>query len=559
MRAQAASVQLGAGAALARRRAAALVELLERERRAVLASVVAAQTAIALAVALTARHDGWLYYHGGDSTWYWSNTSALGHFRLPFAQIGFGLPVLWSPAGAVLGPSLLSGLPFVVLVNALVLLPLVPLLLYGVARRISGVWFGLATATAWVVVPLLGYRMFRPDYRQELLDIFYPGAIGLNAMGDFASLVACLAAAYFTLRAIDSAAPTDALVAGALAGFAIAIKPANALFVPAPVLGLLLARRWRQLLPLALGALPALVALVVWKQRGLGTLPLLASEGTIRLAAGSVAAIGLPNVSRYGSVVDWGHIQSNLQQLREIFWSRGLAEWVAVAGSFGLLRRSFAKGAVLVAWFWAYLLVKGSSEFATVYSTTFFRLLEPAYAPYVVMAAASVFLLVGRRPAEPVVSRPVGRRTAAVPVVVLGVLPLLLVATARPAGAGSYAQDLGGGVQVPVRDFGLTAVAHGDAVQLRWRPRHSSTASVAYRVYRTSDPQADCGDVAAGVPDCVVTSQGIANPPTASFVDRPGAGRWIYRVAMTAVYNAEPASGDPLLASEPATVTVPGP
>jgi hypothetical protein len=144
-----------------------------------------------------------------------------------------------------------------------------------------------------------------------------------------------------------------------------------------------------------------------------------------------------------------------------------------------------------------------------------------------------------------------------VPVVVLGVLPLLLVATARPAGAGSYAQDLGSGVQVPVRDFGLTAVAHGDAVQLRWRPRHASTASVAYRVYRTDDPQADCGAVAAGVPDCVVTSQGIANPTTASFVDRPGAGRWIYRVAMTAVYDAEPASGDPLLASEPATVTVP--
>jgi hypothetical protein len=558
MWAPAASAQLSEHAAWARRRAAALVALLEREYRIVLAAVLVAQTAAALTVALTARHNGWLYYHGGDATWYWSNAVALGHFRLPFALISFGLPALWSPAGALLGPSLLSGLPFVVLFNTLLLLPLVPLLLYGVGRRIAGAWFGLACAVAWVVVPLLAYRMFRPDYRRELLDVFFPGAIGLNALGDFASLVACLAATYFVLRAIDSAAPAEALVAGSLAGFAVAIKPANALFLPAPVVGVVLARRWRQLLPLVLGALPALVALAIWKQRGIGGLPLFATEGSIRLAAGTVAGIGTPDFSRYGQIVDWGHLQANMSQLREVFWSRGLAEWVPIAGSFALMRRSLAKGAVLAAWFWAYLLVKGSSEHATVYTTTFFRLLEPAYAPYVVMSVASLTLLVGRRREAPTaVARPVGRYAAALPVVVLGVLPLVLVALARPAAAGRYAQDLGGGVQVPVRSFGLTATRISGDVELRWRPQETATATVAYRVYRTMDPTEDCGEVAGGVPDCVVTSPGIANATSASFVDHPGQGEWIYRVAMTAVYNEDPASGDPLLLSEPVTVTVP--
>ncbi|HEY6015741.1 MAG TPA: hypothetical protein VIU16_03055, partial [Gaiellaceae bacterium] len=93
---------------------------LEAHYRLVLGAFVVLQWCGLLALALAARHNGWLYYHGGDGTWYWSDAWALGHFRLPHASIGYGLPYLWSPAGAAMGPTLFSGLPFVLLLNGLV-------------------------------------------------------------------------------------------------------------------------------------------------------------------------------------------------------------------------------------------------------------------------------------------------------------------------------------------------------------------------------------------------------------------------------------------------------
>jgi hypothetical protein len=546
-------------ATLDRLRAAAAA--IERHRRAVLAGIVVAQWGGVLAIALTARHNGWLYYHGGDGVWYWTTSWALGHFTLPATQIGFGLGALQSVGAAFLGPSLLSGLPFVVLLNALVLLPLVPLLVYGIGERLAGRLFGLFAAATWLVVPLLAYRMFRPDYRGQFREIFLPGAVGLNALGDFPSLVVCLAAVYFTLRAIDNAALTDAALAGTFAGFAIAVKPANALLLPAPLVGLVLARRFPQAAVFALGVVPAVVALAIWKQRGLGSLPLFGSAfGETRLAAPQLPLALGPDLSRYGGI-DWNAIEGNLKQLREIFWSKTLAEWVVFAGAFALLRRSFAKGAIVVVWFAAFFLVKGGSEFASVYAGSFFRLIEPAYPAYVLLVAASAALLLplgaGRRRVVPA-APPIGRRPVVVAVAVLSLAPLVLVATARPAGSASFAQFAGNSLDARIVDFGLQATAGGGAVRLDWRARTSRNAVVGYRIFRGASANEDCDLLGRGVEDCVMSSKPIANVSGGTtFVDRPGPGTWYYRVAQVASWDGKLEDGDPLLLSRPATAKLP--
>ncbi len=531
---------------------------IERNRRLVLAAVVVAQWAGVLAIALSARHNGWLYYHGGDGIWYWTSAWALGHLTLPATQIGFGLAVFQAPVAAFLGPSLLSGLPFVLLLNTLVLLPLVPLLLYGIGERIAGRLFGLLAACLWLVLPLLADRGFRPDYRHDqFLDNFLPGSVGLNALGDFPSAVACLAVVYLTLRAIDTSAATDAVLAGTLAGFALAIKPSNALLLPAPFVGLVLARRFPQAGAFVVALLPAVVALALWKQRGLGTLPLFGSAlGGMRLAAGALPLAGLPNPARYGGV-HWGAIEQNLRQLREIFWSKTLLEWVAIAGTFGLLRRSFAKGAVIVTWFACYFAFKAGSAQASVYAGSFFRLLEPAYPAYVLLAAACIGLLApGLRPRPSPPPRPATRRTAILAILVLGLFPLVFVAAARPAATGSFAELADDSLSIRVVDLGLTATATDGRVRLAWRARPSSTATIKYRVYRAASAADDCTLLPEGVRDCVVSSQAVANVRATGYVDRPGAGRWIYRVAVVAAWNGDPASGDPLLLSRPVSAVV---
>jgi hypothetical protein len=521
-----------------------------------LLAIVVCQWCAVGAVAVAATHNGWLYYHGGDGVYYWTTAWALGHFTIPQAQIGFGLGVFQALGAAFLGPSLLSGLPFVLLVNVLVLLPLVPLLLYGVAERLGGRLFGLLAAALWLVVPLLAYRGFRPDYRgNQFLDNFLPGAVGLNTLGDFPSLVVCLACVYFALRAMDGAARTDAVVAGALAGFAVAVKPSNALLLPAVVLGLVLRRRLPQLLGFGGALVPAVVALVLWKERGLGSLPLFGTVGVVREAAGT-APLGALDAGRY-LPLDWQAIQQNLAQLREVFWSKALLEWAAIAGAFALVRAARAKGAVIVVWFAVYFVVKSGSPDASVYAGSFFRLLEPAYPAFVLLLAGLALLVPRTRPAAGAAPRPTSRLAAILAVVVLGAFPLAFVAAARPAAPRSFADFPGSALAVRVVDLHLTATVHAGTVRLRWPAHESATATVGYRIQRAATAQQDCEQREGGSRDCVLGSDALPPTRATSYVDRPGRGTWFYRVAVVASSAGDLSAGDPLLLGEPVTVTVP--
>ena len=102
-----------------------------------------------------------------------------------------------------------------------------------------------------------------------ILAAVVSGARGLLVLIGIVYLVTSVTA-YFVLRHIGTRANIDAVAAGLAAGLAIAIKPSNALFLPAAAGALLVGRRARGLALLVLALLPAILGLAIWRDRGLG-------------------------------------------------------------------------------------------------------------------------------------------------------------------------------------------------------------------------------------------------------------------------------------------------
>ena len=59
-----------------------------REPWSVLGPLLVVQWLALLVLALTVRHNGWLYYQGGDQTYYWTDAHLLSHWTLPTAEVG---------------------------------------------------------------------------------------------------------------------------------------------------------------------------------------------------------------------------------------------------------------------------------------------------------------------------------------------------------------------------------------------------------------------------------------------------------------------------------------
>jgi len=103
----------------------------------VLVPLVAAQW-VALAIfAAVVRHNGWLFYQGGDETFLYSSGWIVGHGHLPDTAVGFLWPIVTAPIALLAGPNFLSGLPVLILLQVLVLLPLGLLAIYGCGVRIA--------------------------------------------------------------------------------------------------------------------------------------------------------------------------------------------------------------------------------------------------------------------------------------------------------------------------------------------------------------------------------------------------------------------------------------
>jgi hypothetical protein len=489
---------------------------------AVLAPLVAAQLAVVAVLGLGAAHNGWLFSAAGAGAHQWTAAWALGHLWVPASVASYGVPVLLWPFALIFGGSLPAALPAIVLVQVAIGGPVLVLALYGIASRIAGRLFGYLAALGWVLAPPLtlgffysGQREFQgipyDDYRGLVHDTVLPNALGLTVAPEYASLVALAVAAWLIVRALDTADWNDVLLGGLVAGFAVGIAPENALFLPAPLLALAVARRWRQALGFAAALLPAVGTLALWRWTGLGHV------GGFE---------GLP--------FSWEEFRIIRIHFRGAGWSLLLVEWIAVAGLFALVRKAPAKGVLVGAWFVGFFVLEsGSLARGRVLDGSLFRLLEPGYPAFVLLAAGLLLLVPpwGRRGREAAAPecRPRPTRTLVAVAIVLAVYPLAMVALAGPTPPNRVVFEHAGATSVPVSaSFDLRVERRGGQPVLSWKQPPADGTTLSYRVYRSPGP-----GCAAGERDCRLRMAGAATVRGTSWTD-PDTGRSWYRVAAIA-------------------------
>ncbi len=549
-----------------------------------LAPLVVVQWLCLVGLVLSVHHNGWLFYQGGDQTFYYSSSYVVAHGHIPESSIGFGWSYLLAPFALVAGPSIFIALPAIILLQTIVLLPIALLCVYGIAVRIGGRGIGYLAALLWVVAPYAAIPLFDPRYHQKYVEAFLPQALGLSGLGDFPSMVCLLVSAYFIVRMLDTRAWVDGALAGLAAGFAMGIKPANALFLAGPALAFLLAPRWRPILAFAVTLAPSLVALALWKGRGLGHVPLLSAPAGWRVAAG--AALPVAGVGHYLHL-NWHQFRANQDELREFFYSVRVVQWLPLGGLVAVARLSWPKAGLLAGWFGAFALVKGSSTAASIQEGTFFRLFMPGFPPFLLFVATIPLLvpqfgprLTERLPAPSL--RPLRWRSAAVvtAAAVFGLVPPMLMAALTSNPHRAPAKYFLENVDVPVDSgFAVRAAITPAGVVLRWRAPSSPAAHVYYRVLRSHlvQPAFANGNGGIGDPSLPWGRAGIrCLPPTGGAIDcriemsylgptreqrftdttplPPGA--WTYRIGIAANWLDDERLGDMMVLSKPATIVV---
>jgi hypothetical protein len=520
----------------------------------VLSALVGIQWLFVLGFALTVRHNGWVYYAGGDQLWHYSGAHVIAHGHLPRTLVGYGWSLLLAPVAAIVGPNIVSALPAIVLFNTVVLLPVALLCIYGIGVRIAGRMFGYLAAALWIAVPFLGIVFVNPGYHQKWTELTLSQSLGLSSVPDFPSTVALIVSAYFALRATQEPGWAAPVLGGLAAGYAIAIKPSNALFLFAPAV-LLLAVRWRQVLPFAAGLAPALLTLALWKYRGLGELAAAPAE-QVRLASSS----SLLDRLHQPQLNSWSHLHQVILGFREHFWISRVIEWLPLAGCIALLLRS-RRGFLLVGtWFIAYLLVKGTYVLASLDDATFFRLLMPAFPAYVLLAASVVLLIPGLRarpdPGKPILSPRRLRIAVIAAAVAFAALPLAAVAALprlHDGGASAVQLDIS---LLPVSAaLEPKAEAGPNGVSLSWPAARSRGGALFYRVLRGKQPDVSCGGrLNNSADDCRLYTDQIGVTRGTAFVDHPPPGNWSYRIGVSSNWLNDASLGDVVLLSTPVTV-----
>lgn len=545
----------------------------------VLAFFVVSQWLVVAGLAAQVRHKGWIFYMGGDQLSYYTTGWLLGHGHFPPAGVGYLLPALEAPLALSRGPNLVQALPFIIVVNVAILLPIALFALYGIATRIGGRLFGYWTLSLWILVPLLGIPFANAGYHQKYTELTLPQALGLTALADFPTLVATLVSVYFCAKILFDARPRllDAVAAGAAGGAAVAFKPSASLFLFGPALAFLFGRRFRYVTPFIAGIAPSAIALSLWKLRGFGHIPLVGAYRSIKLAAGPAMTplVGV-NLHRYVNL-DWSHFGNNLDLLREHFWSGRLLQWLAVAGAIGLAIRSSRAFFLIVGWFALVLVIRWTRPNASIEDASLLRLMIPTYPAFVLMLAAIPLLFprVARRLRSESGGLPspranVRRGLVALTVVVTAVAPLAAIAVASPvhgptplAGFQQTAlipTNIGIGLRARTTatnlDVGLRAGTIGTKVSLSWTATHAIGGPVFYKVFRGPPAAADefrCnGDTAQR---CNYQGVEIGVVSRAAFVDYAPIGTWAYRVGVGANWLNDPSAGDIYVLSKHVLVT----
>jgi len=537
------------------RLADAVSRVADRPRVSLTVLCVVQAVALLVFALTTPLRNGWMFYQGGDQIWYTTTSSLLSHLQLPPTNIGYGWSMLLAPFVGTLGPDFLSPLPPTILLDVLVLAPLGTLCAYSIGARLGGRLSALWLALAWVATPYVSLLFFDRRYSDRWVDGALPQSLGLSAMPDYPSMIVLLAAAAFTLRSLRAGGGADAALAGLLAGLAVGMKPSNALFLAGAVLAYLLAQRWREAGVFGIALLPAVLTLALWKQRGLGTLPLFSLGETHQAAGVTVDVVGTW-FDRYVSL-DWGVWRQNMSGLREFTVSARLIQWLPIAGAIALSRRSLPATGLFAGWLAAFMIVKGTSPVATVESGSFWRLMMPVFPAYFVLAAAIPLLIptlarrLGTR-LDPVPVRALGRRTVVLAAVVLGLVPFVWVAASSPID-GPERAVLVDEILTPVSagKVSVSVTKDGVARHLTWSAR-DWPANVFYRVYRTraAGPDVDC-PAGAGAARCSITMELLGTTRAPTFTDGSPPPGVTYRVAVAANAADDARGGDVLVLGPP--------
>lgn len=512
-----------AGRALAR---------LERVRPSfVIAALISLEWLVTLGVALTVHHNGWIYYQGTDQLRQYDNAWLLAHGHAPAVAHGLGWSVALLPLALAGGTNLVSVLPFVVLVNVLVLMPLALASMVAVGRRLGGVLAGYWLGLLWVLVPLVGIAYTATGYHQRYTEFLLPQTLGLTASSAFPSMVLLAVATALVVA-------SDALLAGVVAGAALAVDTANAPFLVGAALALAAARRWRDLMRFALGVAPFFVVLLVWTVHGLGLLPHVDAS--------------------------WHVFSTQLAGLQEHFWSARVLEWLPVAGAVGLWRRSPAAALLAGGWFACVLVTTwANAHGGTVDDTTVLQHTIPAIPAAVLLLAAIPLIVpgaVGRlRPVADARSR-LPRAIGVVGLAWFVVLPLALAVLPELAASERVSFSLPAepgfqGQPAALVDSGWrpsVSVARGVA-DVRWPTLHALGGSMSYLVLRSKQTAAPIcttggGGAACGLP----TEDVIPVGRDTTLQDRPPAGEWTYRIAAVASWVGDPTRGEVYVLSDPA-------
>ena len=391
-----------------------------------------------MALFFSINHNGWLTYQGGDQIWLVTSGWLLGHGTIGYGLTSHGWPLLLAPLTWITGSSSVDLLPLTTILQVCVLGPIATLAVYDIGARLAGRLAGLWCAAAFVAAPFAAIPYFIQRYHDSWVDQFLPQAVGLTQQADFPSVVAVLLAAALTVRALQAGAQREALLAGTFAGVALALKPSNALFLGGPLLAFLLARRFGHILLFAVALAPALVALTIWKSRGLGEIPLFA-QGEVRLAAGLGDPVATSVTSWFDRTVhlNFDTWKQNMSNLREFTWSARVVQFLPLAGAIAVARRSVPAAGLFLAWLLGYVVVKGAASVATIESGSYWRLVMPALPAFALLTAAIPLLvptLVDRAGARlaPLPGRRPGRRATVVVVTALAAVPLAVLLASDP-------------------------------------------------------------------------------------------------------------------------------
>jgi len=283
----------------------------------------------------------------------------------------------WPPAALVAGSWLVAtlvasrtgdagdGAWWQVLLNQGLLLPAAVVAVYDVGRRLGGVWLGVWFGVVLLGLPLAGWWYALPAYRDTFRDRVLVEAVGGAADGRFAAGALCAVAAALLLRALQQRGRLLPLAAGIAAGLAIAVEPAACLFVVGAVLGCAVARRLDML---AVVAAPVVAG---------GVIALLARDAGVGIA------------------VSWDAFSANMAGLREYTWSNRVLQWLPIAGTIGLARRSWTAAALFGGWVGAFVVAEAASADRPVQSGAFFLALLPALPALAVLVAAIPLLVPG--------------------------------------------------------------------------------------------------------------------------------------------------------------------